>query len=109
MGFQGTRVSKARFSNRSPADISKALPRPGAALEHFDREAGATYSFDVRAKTMISYDNVQMAMEKVDFMTQRGLGGAMLWESSADKSGSESLIHNVSVRTVNLNESPTMC
>lgn len=45
---------------------------------------------------MVSYDTVQMAVQKVDFIREHRLGGAMWWESSADKAGSESIIGNVS-------------
>lgn len=73
----------------------KALPRPGAR-EHVDREAGASYSFDEATGVMVSYDTVEMAREKAEFIRRHGLGGAMWWETSGDKAGAESLIHVVS-------------
>jgi len=73
----------------------KALPRPGAH-EHVNDEVGASYSFDVASGVMVSYDTAEMAGRKVEFIRERGLGGAMWWESSADKVGEgESLIGNV--------------
>lgn len=45
---------------------------------------------------MVSYDTVQMAVQKTDYIRKNGLGGAMWWESSADKKGGESIIGNVS-------------
>lgn len=66
----------------------KALPRPGAA-EHIDTDAGASWSYDGGARTMVSYDNLQMGRIKADFIKQRGLGGGMWWESSGDKGGKE--------------------
>ena len=73
----------------------KALPRPGAR-ECMDREAGASYSFDDAAGVMVSYDTVEMARGKAEFIRRHGLGGAMWWETSGDKMGPESLIHVVS-------------
>lgn len=45
---------------------------------------------------MVSYDTVQMAVKKVEYIRDHRLGGTMWWESSADKPGSESIIGNVS-------------
>ncbi|KAI1398190.1 family 18 glycosyl hydrolase [Hypoxylon fuscum] len=73
----------------------KALPLPGAA-EHVDREAGASYCYEPRTRTLVSYDTVEMARRKARYAREeRRLGGAMWWESSADKAGGESLIANV--------------
>ncbi|KAJ5674133.1 Endochitinase B [Penicillium macrosclerotiorum] len=64
----------------------KALPRPGA-LERVDNEAKASWSWDSGARTMISYDNVEIGRRKAEFIKQRKLGGGMWWESSGDKGG----------------------
>ena len=72
----------------------KALPQPGAE-EREDAEAGATYSYDPGRRVMVSYDTVGLARRKAEFIRQRGLGGGMWWESSADKAGDQSLIGNV--------------
>ena len=45
---------------------------------------------------MVSYDTLELGWQKVDFIRERGLGGAMWWESSGDKTGDESLIGAVS-------------
>ncbi|KAH6668116.1 family 18 glycosyl hydrolase [Plectosphaerella plurivora] len=72
----------------------KVLPHPGAQ-EHHDDAIGASWSFDSATGRVITYDTVRMARRKAEFIVDRGLGGAMWWESSADKPGNESLIGNV--------------
>ncbi|KAL5601467.1 uncharacterized protein BROUX77_005716 [Berkeleyomyces rouxiae] len=72
----------------------KALPLPGAQ-EHVDDHITACYSYDPAKRMMVTYDNVHVARQKAEFIKATGLGGGMWWESSADKMGDESLIHNV--------------
>lgn len=72
----------------------KSLPLAGAE-EREDPEAVASYSYDRNRRMMISYDTVPMARKKADFIAKQKLGGAMWWETSADKQGNESLIFNV--------------
>lgn len=72
----------------------KKLPLPGSQ-EHHDHEAGASFCYEPGKKTLVSYDTVDMARKKADYVRHQGLGGAMWWESSADKDGPESLIGNV--------------
>ncbi|PHH90226.1 hypothetical protein CDD83_4194 [Cordyceps sp. RAO-2017] len=69
----------------------KKLPLDGADV-CFDDRIGATYCYDAQQRRLVSYDTPQMTRAKTDFIKQRGLGGAMWWETSADKAGSESLI-----------------
>jgi hypothetical protein len=45
----------------------------------------------------VSYDTVEMACRKAQYIKQHGLGGAMWWELSGDKAGEESIVTNVSV------------
>ena len=73
----------------------KALPREGAR-ECVDAECGAGWSYDAARREMVSYDSGVVAAWKVGFIKGGGLGGGMWWESSADKSGEESLIAMVS-------------
>lgn len=72
----------------------KALPLEGAQ-EYEDRDLGASYCYHSERRVMVSYDTVPMARCKAQYIKDRGLGGAMWWESSADKQGHESLIGNV--------------
>ena len=76
----------------------KALPRNGAR-EEVDWEVGASWSWD-RNGTVVSYDNRDVVQRKVEYIKEMGLGGAMWWESSGDKSGEESLIATVSADEV---------
>lgn len=72
----------------------KALPKAGAE-EVCDWEVGGSYSYDRGSRKLVTYDTVGMARKKAEWVKEKGLGGAMWWESSADKSGEESLIGNV--------------
>ena len=69
----------------------KALPRPGAT-EHFDGEIIANWSYDVVTKMMVSYDMVECARKKCDYIRSKKLGGAMWWETSGDRKGDGSLV-----------------
>jgi chitinase len=72
----------------------KKLPLEGAE-ERFDDDAAASYCYNPATRTMVTYDTVDMARRKAEFVKDKGLGGAMWWESSADKEGEASLIGNV--------------
>jgi chitinase len=85
----------------------KALPLAGAE-EKYDSEAKATYSYDSAKRHLVTYDTVGMAKEKAEWVKREGLGGAMWWESSADKAGEESLIGAV-VRTLGTMETRDNC
>ncbi|KAK3318198.1 glycoside hydrolase superfamily [Apodospora peruviana] len=69
----------------------KALPKAGAQVR-YDDVSGATYSYDPASKELISFDTVEMIQRKVAYLKQRGLGGSMFWEASADKTDAGSLI-----------------
>ncbi|KAF4591846.1 putative endochitinase class V precursor [Ophiocordyceps camponoti-floridani] len=69
----------------------KKLPLEGAQ-EQYDDQAGATYCYNKQTREMVSYDTPTMTKQKADYVKRRGLGGVMWWESSADKTGTDSLI-----------------
>jgi len=70
------------------------LPLAGAE-EKYDEEACASYSYDAAKRQLITYDTVEMARKKADWIKMERLAGAMFWESSSDRTGEESLIGNV--------------
>ncbi|KAF2641618.1 glycoside hydrolase family 18, chitinase [Massarina eburnea CBS 473.64] len=73
----------------------KDLPQSGAQ-EFFDQEAGATYSYDNSSRTLVTYDNLDMAMRKAEYIKNNGLGGAMWWELSGDRQDQGSIVTGVS-------------
>lgn len=64
----------------------KQLPRPGAR-EFYDSQRGASWSYDPAAREFVSYDTPEVIRQKVDYIKQNRLGGAMFWELSADHHG----------------------
>jgi chitinase len=54
----------------------KALPHAGAE-EKYDAESGATYSYDPAKRKLVTYDTVDMARNKAEWIKSQGLGGAM--------------------------------
>ncbi|GJN71410.1 endochitinase B1 [Purpureocillium lilacinum] len=69
----------------------KKLPLEGAQ-DSYDDAAAASYCYNAQSRTLVSYDTPQMTRVKADFVKDKGLGGAMWWESSADKAAGDSLI-----------------
>jgi chitinase len=72
----------------------KALPQAGATVTE-DKQAVASYSYDGTQNIMISYDTPAMVQMKSQYILSKGLGGAMYWECSGDKTDSSSLIGTV--------------
>ncbi|EED19171.1 chitinase, putative [Talaromyces stipitatus ATCC 10500] len=72
----------------------KALPQEGAKLYQDDSSVSA-WSYDSSQRLMISYDTPDIVKAKADYIKSKGLGGGMYWESSGDKTGSESLVNTL--------------
>lgn len=72
----------------------KKLPLPGSQVK-YDDDIGASWCYSPEQKKLVTYDTPEMAEKKVEYITNKGLGGAMWWESSADKEGDKSLIEIV--------------
>ncbi|KAL8243860.1 hypothetical protein R6Q59_010118 [Mikania micrantha] len=62
----------------------KVLPQTGAQ-EYNDANVGASWSYDNRTRTFISYDTPAMSKVKAAYVQQKALGGGMWWDASSDK------------------------
>jgi chitinase len=60
-----------------------------------DIASEASWSYDTSQRTMISFDTPEITVGKASLIKNEGLGGAMWWEASSDKSGAESLLSAV--------------
>ncbi|KKA30054.1 hypothetical protein TD95_003582 [Thielaviopsis punctulata] len=69
----------------------KALPHAGATY-YYDKKLIAGYAYNNQTRELVSYDTPEVVKAKVQYIKNKGLGGSMFWEASADKLGSESLI-----------------
>ncbi|CAG8981227.1 hypothetical protein HYALB_00003825 [Hymenoscyphus albidus] len=56
------------------------------------KDIGASYSYSAKDRMMISFDTPDIAKMKARYAMKKGLGGAMWWEISQDKSGKDSLV-----------------
>jgi chitinase len=72
----------------------KKLPLSRAA-EFYNEKTGSSYNYDPATRELISYDTILAARQKALWIKQMGLGGAIWWESSADKPGNSSLVQNI--------------
>lgn len=74
----------------------KDLPLSGAT-EYYDISTGSCYSYDPIQRQVVSYDSIPVAKQKAAWIRDTRLGGAMFWESSEDRAGSQSIIQNVAL------------
>ncbi|KAG9073737.1 hypothetical protein FRC06_011181, partial [Ceratobasidium sp. 370] len=68
----------------------KALPLDGAKVINDFRNI-SSYSYDRTKQELISYDTPEVAAAKAAWINLHGLAGAMFWDLSGDKNGTESL------------------
>ncbi len=61
----------------------KDLPHDGARVVQ-DAQAGASYCYDERKRTLTSFDTRAVFEHKADYIQQQGLAGAMYWELGGD-------------------------
>ncbi|KAI8886303.1 glycoside hydrolase family 18 protein [Backusella circina FSU 941] len=66
----------------------KDLPQPNA-VEYYDPDTVASWSYDAKKKEFVTYDSPKVIEAKCDYIEENGLGGAMLWELTADANDKE--------------------
>ena len=56
----------------------------GRAKSEWDDNAHVPFAYDEKAKIFFSYDDPRSWNQKLDFIENKGLGGAMIWEIDQD-------------------------
>ncbi|CAE6524937.1 Endochitinase 1 [Rhizoctonia solani] len=96
-GFENTDGLHKPFNGTGPGTWEagvydyKALPFANATVYN-DLKNIASYSYDPVKKELISYDTPTITAAKSSWLSGQGLAGAMFWELSADKNGTDSLV-----------------
>lgn len=80
-GIHGAEGLDTSYSN-----ISENLVNKNGFTRHWDEDAKAPYLYN--GDIFVSYDDEESIGHKVDYIKDAGLGGAMFWEYSLDKTGS---------------------
>ncbi|KAG9227955.1 glycoside hydrolase superfamily [Amylocarpus encephaloides] len=94
--FRGTEGIGQSYKDVGPKDHQGVysvyeLPLPGSVVV-YDKAVGASYCWHPVSKELISYDSPEVAVQKAQWIQDRGLGGIMWWEAFRDYSGEDSLI-----------------
>lgn len=87
--------------------LYRDLPRPNSEV-YINRRLIAAYCYDETTEELVSYDTVETARMKADYLMSRDLGGAVFWEASGDKAGENSLIITVAREMGDLDDSRNM-
>lgn len=87
--------------------LYRDLPRAGAQ-EIYDDVAKASYSYDASTKELISYDTVNSAVTKAQYLIKKGLGGAVFWEASGDRTGAQSLVGTLATQMGSLDSTQNL-
>ncbi|KAB8240117.1 glycoside hydrolase family 18 protein [Aspergillus flavus] len=86
------------FKNDGPPDAFvvpyKDLPVRGGNVHNLQQPV-ASYLYDPATKSLLSYDTPSIARKKARYILQEGLGGAMFWEASGDRTDEDSLVRIV--------------
>jgi chitinase len=72
----------------------KDIPAAGY-LTKWERTTNASFAVNPVTRSFVSYDDVKAVAHKLAYIVQKGLGGAMFWELSADRASEDpaSLLH----------------
>ncbi|CAE6459038.1 unnamed protein product [Rhizoctonia solani] len=81
----------------------KALPLANATVYN-DLKNISSYSYDPVKKELVSYDTPIVTAAKSNWLSGQGLAGAMFWELSADKNGTDSLVWTAAKTMVKLDD-----
>lgn len=87
--------------------LYRDLPRTGAQELYAD-DCKASYSYDPVAKELVSYDTVTSALMKAQYLKNKGLGGAVFWEASGDRTGASSLVGTLATQLGQLDTTPNL-
>ena len=83
-GFAQPSAPGSNFT-RTYDEISRLLGEPSAWQRHWDERAKAPFLYDGEA--FISYEDEESLRHKARYVREHGLGGAMFWEYSNNRSG----------------------
>ncbi|QRV78423.1 chitinase [Ceratobasidium sp. AG-Ba] len=83
----------------------KALPPSGSKVTE-DKTLVSSYSYNSGTKELVSYDTPSIVKMKADYIVKKGLAGAMFWELSGDKTGSDSLVRMTAQNMGGLDNTP---
>ena len=70
---------------RTYDQLLSAQAQPGGWTRHWDEQAQAPFLYD--GTSFISYEDEQSLRSKAEYVIEHGLGGAMFWEYSNNRSG----------------------
>ncbi|KAL6854616.1 glycoside hydrolase family 18 protein [Trichoderma novae-zelandiae] len=87
--------------------LYRDLPRPGSVV-NVNRDIIAAYSYDNSTRELVTYDNMETTTLKAEYLSKKGLGGAVFWEASGDRQGDESLVKTVARKMGYLDDSRNM-
>ncbi|CAE6466923.1 unnamed protein product [Rhizoctonia solani] len=96
-GFENTNGIFQSFNGTGPGTWEagvydyKALPFANTTIYN-DLKNISSYSYDPVKKQLITYDTPIITEAKSTWLSNQGLAGAMFWELSADKNGTDSLV-----------------
>ncbi|KDN64736.1 putative endochitinase [Colletotrichum sublineola] len=92
-GHQANLYPSAAVAESTPFSTDDAISDYlDAGVPSYKIILGAAYSWDPLSQELISYDSPSSVRNKAAFIKAKGLGGAMFWEASADRTGNTSLI-----------------